>query len=167
VLGLTACGLLGAQMAIEAVVEPLVRGVGGALFAGLGYSMLPDNDKGDRYWCFVPRWRSFHWRCGRERGGDRPRLDRTPQSGTDTVYFPADGQRSSARTTYARTPTKVLLSCVGCAGPRQASTRLPSCSAIRAPVRAPDHWRLAPHATLEPATVQPMLPPARCSDCQT
>ena len=42
--------VLGAQMVIEAVVETLVRGVGGALFSRLGYSMLPYIENGDRYW---------------------------------------------------------------------------------------------------------------------
>lgn len=42
--------VLGAQMVVEAVVETMVRGVGGALFARVGYSMLPYIENGDRYW---------------------------------------------------------------------------------------------------------------------
>ncbi|SFN27444.1 hypothetical protein [Variovorax sp. OV329] len=42
--------VLGAQMVIEAVVETLVRGVGGQMLVRLGYAMLPYLENGERYW---------------------------------------------------------------------------------------------------------------------
>lgn len=42
--------VLGAQMVVEALVETLMRGVGGALFTRVGHSMLPYVENGDRYW---------------------------------------------------------------------------------------------------------------------
>jgi len=49
-LSAVAVFVLGAQMAIEAMAEVLLRGVAGARMAGLGQSLGPYLEDGDRYW---------------------------------------------------------------------------------------------------------------------